>query len=73
MSDDAREHELTWKRSGVAGTAYGFRVEMSVEGETVSSPNKFLFPHGPVPKRRPAGLGSVLAWRGTPFGVGPRP
>ena len=62
VSDDAREREITWKRSGVAGTAYGFRVEMSIDGETVSSPNKFLFPHGPVPKRRPAGLGAF--WHG---------
>ena len=62
VSDDAREYELTWKRSGVAGTAYGFRVQMSVDGETVSSPNKFLFPHGPMPKRRPAGLGAF--WHG---------
>ena len=62
VSGDAREYELTWKRSGVAGTAYGFRVEMSVDGETVSSQNKFLFPHGPMPKRRPAGLGAF--WHG---------
>ena len=62
VSDDAREREIAWVRSGVAGTAYGFRVEMSVDGETVSSPNKFLFPHGPMPKRRPAGLGAF--WHG---------
>ncbi len=62
VSDDAREYELAWVRSGVAGTAYGFRVEMSLDGETVSSPNKFLFPHGPMPKRRPAGLGAF--WHG---------
>ena len=62
VSDDAREYEITSERSGVAGTAYGFRVEMSVDGETVSSPHQFLFPHGPASKRRPAGLGAF--WHG---------
>lgn len=62
VSDDVREYKFTPVRSGVAGTAYGFQVEMSVGGETVSSPNKSLFPHGPMSKRKPAGLGAF--WHG---------
>ena len=56
VSDDKREYEIAVARSGLAGTAYGFRVEMSVDGATVSSRSEFRFPHGPMAKQRPSSL-----------------
>ena len=73
VSDDAREYEITSKRSGVAGTAYGFRVEMSVDGETVSSPHQVPVPPRACVQAEAGGFGSLLAWRGTPLGVDSRP